>query len=206
MLQVSLVYLNASRGGISQSVYTNGGWSNLPVPQALLLPSNQTKLSASTNIVKLDGDTRLSSLAVYKSKNGTLVMIDLLSELDVLAQIGPFSPPDLSPNIFDRLDNSSSVEDFRLLIDSFPIDAGLACSCDQTPDPIEKSSSELFTQCFQAQQGPKVGVAIAEQYWAYNRTTRRDQNSRIIQVDSPANFRIDVPWASKKAPIAIALA
>ncbi|MCJ1263818.1 hypothetical protein MMC22_003688 [Lobaria immixta] len=195
---ISLVYLNASADGISQSIYTNGGWNNLPVPQASLLPANNTRLSASTNVVSLDADTHLSSLVVYKSKNGTLVMIDLISELDVVAKIGPFRPLSLSPNIFDRLDNSSSVESFRLSFEALPVDAGLACSCDQSPDPIEKSSSHLFTQCFQAQQGPGGGTAVAEQYWAYNQTIQRGGDSGSVRVDSPAKFRMDVPWASKK--------
>lgn len=200
--QISLVYLNSSVNGISQSVYTNGGWNNLPVPQALLLPSNKTRLSASTNVVSVGADTHLSSLVVYKSENGTLVMIDLISELDVLANIGPFSPFPFSPNIFDRLDNSSSVKAFRLSFEALPVDAGLACSCDQSPDPIEKSSTQLFTQCFQAQQGPSYGTAIAEQYWAYNQTIQggKDRNSRGTRVDSAALFRMDVPWASKKVP------
>ena len=192
-IQISLVYLNASTTAISQSVFTNGAWSNLPVPQASLLPSPQTKLSVSTNVVTLASQPYFSSLVAYKSKNSSLVMIDLISESAVLADIGPFRPLQVNPNLLDRLDNSTSALSAHTF-DTLPVNSGLACICNRQIDPLEENPSQLFTQCFEAQQGLQGGTSIAELYWAYNGT---NSASKELVVGNSSNFRIDVPWASK---------
>lgn len=160
------------------------------MPQASLLPSPQTKLSLSTNVVSIASQFHLSSLVAYKSENSSLVMIDLISELAVLANKGPFRALQVNPNLLDRLDDSTSAESAHTF-DNLPVNSGLACICNHQN---EDSSSRLFTQCFEAQQGLQGGTSIAELYWAYNGTNSADKE---LVISDSAKFRHDVPWDRK---------
>ena len=165
------------------------------MPQASLLPSSQTKLSISSDVELIDSQSQLSSLVVYKSHNASLVMIDLTSELALLSNIGPFRPLKVNPNLFDRLNNSTSpfsIDNF----DALQVDSGLACICNRQIDPIVKSPSQLFTQCLEAQVEAKTGQPIiTELYLEYNVTYPKRDEQPVL--GHSAYFRFDVPWASR---------
>lgn len=120
-------------------------------------------------------------------------MMDLLPELAVLSRVGQYQAPEVNPNLLDRLNNSTSVLSGRVF-DSLPVNSGLACVCNRQIDPLVKSSSKFFTQCFEAQQDSQDATAITESYWEYNATNSATEN---LVIGNSAHFRYDVPWASK---------